>query len=306
MSQGVFTRMKRVSFVNGWLTGGTDPADGSVECGDGTAYPMQVTLDQIAEIFYRVKDAYFTGGSIFQTEFFATPTIYASTAAPAQKATQIDSPYLGLYRSYTIEENALDTAYFDTPYDAGYGSNWMDMSGKERGMWLDWSLTRPDWVSTTAGQELINAFSFGSITDSGTYPPDTTNYFNTGGTTEGCYGKVYFNGQIAIIKTNPSHSIVAPTNTYYIGLEFVMTSLGLLPIGGGTWINSPFGALYSPFEVCRYVMRLSGGDVSCPVYMDTTVGTSHGGTDFIHEAVEWFPYQDGNGNVWNPSTGLPA
>ena len=63
MSAGIYTNDLRFAFVNGWLTGGTDPADGSVECGPGTAFPMEVTLDQVAEIFYRVKDAWFTGGS---------------------------------------------------------------------------------------------------------------------------------------------------------------------------------------------------------------------------------------------------
>lgn len=62
MSEAVFTAEKRVTFVKGWLTGGTDPADGSVECGDGTIYPMEVTLDQAAEIFYRVKKARITSG----------------------------------------------------------------------------------------------------------------------------------------------------------------------------------------------------------------------------------------------------
>jgi hypothetical protein len=44
------------------VTGGTDPADGSVECGDGTDYPMLVTLDQLAEIMYRVRKAKITTG----------------------------------------------------------------------------------------------------------------------------------------------------------------------------------------------------------------------------------------------------
>jgi hypothetical protein len=57
MSKGVFTRMKRVEFME--KTAG--------EVGDGTAWPMLVTLDELAEILYRVKDAWFTGGSVATT-----------------------------------------------------------------------------------------------------------------------------------------------------------------------------------------------------------------------------------------------
>ena len=66
----------RVKYVKGWhTTDGTDPGDGSaVECGEGTAYPLEVTVDQLAEIFYRVKDATwsgyldYSGGAVFSVE----------------------------------------------------------------------------------------------------------------------------------------------------------------------------------------------------------------------------------------------
>lgn len=54
MSVGVYTIDPRVSFVEKILS----------EVGDGTAWPMLVTLDQLAEILYRVKDAWFTSGSV--------------------------------------------------------------------------------------------------------------------------------------------------------------------------------------------------------------------------------------------------
>lgn len=69
MAEAVFTREKRFQFVKGWLTGGTDPGDGSVECGDGTRFAMRVVAPIgktkqgiLAEIFYRVKTASWTGG----------------------------------------------------------------------------------------------------------------------------------------------------------------------------------------------------------------------------------------------------
>lgn len=59
----------RVKFIRGWLTGGTNPGDGSVEVGPETPWCMEVVgtpsqkQDQIAEIFYRVRE-YKTLGEI--------------------------------------------------------------------------------------------------------------------------------------------------------------------------------------------------------------------------------------------------
>jgi hypothetical protein len=53
MSAGVFTPELRFRFVSKSLS----------EVGDGTAWPMLVTRDQLAEIMYRVKDAQWVSGS---------------------------------------------------------------------------------------------------------------------------------------------------------------------------------------------------------------------------------------------------
>lgn len=63
MGEAVFTNEYRVNFVSGQITNGT-PDAGFVACGDFTEYCMEVTLDQLAEILYRVKDAWFVSGSI--------------------------------------------------------------------------------------------------------------------------------------------------------------------------------------------------------------------------------------------------
>jgi hypothetical protein len=55
--QGVFTPELRFTLVE----------KTSSEVGDGTAFPMLVTRDQLAEIVYRVKDAWFTSGSVVTT-----------------------------------------------------------------------------------------------------------------------------------------------------------------------------------------------------------------------------------------------
>ena len=68
-AQGVYTNELRVTFVDGQET--PTPDVGFVACGAGTGFPMEVTgantrekFDKIAEIMYRVKDAWFTAGSL--------------------------------------------------------------------------------------------------------------------------------------------------------------------------------------------------------------------------------------------------
>ena len=47
----------RVKFVRGWIDdGGSQPA-GTVRCGDGELFCIEATVDQMCEIFYRVRDA---------------------------------------------------------------------------------------------------------------------------------------------------------------------------------------------------------------------------------------------------------
>jgi len=81
----------RVKFVKGWLTGGTDPADGSVECGDGTAYPIEVTPNQLQKIFYRVRDSEWTGGFFKQDDSFSSFELTTSSVTPTAQLVQSEA-----------------------------------------------------------------------------------------------------------------------------------------------------------------------------------------------------------------------
>jgi len=61
MGVQVNTIDSHVTYRKGELTTGT-PSTGKVACGPGTAYPVPATLDQIAEIFYRVRNTIISGG----------------------------------------------------------------------------------------------------------------------------------------------------------------------------------------------------------------------------------------------------
>lgn len=134
----------RVKFSRGWLTGGTDPADGSVECGDGTAYPLEVTIQQLYAIFYRVRDAKLTSGGFAEDIPYNDPeqlsrhTFSISNVAPPVNLAdfQVDAfgAYSYSYRGYcTLLSNdpptvpAVDpmpdsVVNFGTPYNVLFGS----------------------------------------------------------------------------------------------------------------------------------------------------------------------------------------
>jgi len=292
MGKGVVTRMKRFEFVNGWMTGGTDPADGSVECGDGTAFPMEVTLDQVAEIFYRVKDAWFTGGSASWEVSGSPQTMEAPTDAPTNRTLEIDGVTYQR-RGYTI----LDAyPYNDPTYDAGIGNYYSDIADNENGLWKD-AWNDPDHV---------DAFSYEQDDPNSTQGGDAEWWGDTG---LGVYAKVYRGKRVAVVKLDPEDGLYAATNKFYLEIEMYWIDYGVVPFGGSTNIydsQGGFGDFSSrAVNICNYILQLAGGDATCPVYFDALGSTNETGTDFIHEPQKWFPYAKGNPAepVWDFETG---
>jgi hypothetical protein len=139
--------MKRVEFVE----------KTAEEVGDGTAWPMLVTMEQLAEILYRVKDAWFTaGGFDYYLGDEAIGLIGPSIAPPASPLNnnwaESDggrSYYVDSTRGYTSSlpsesEFVMPADYADyfgeeytyTPSVLGSELRAWDISTNERGMWL--------------------------------------------------------------------------------------------------------------------------------------------------------------------------
>jgi len=307
MAQAVYTRKKRFEWVEKTLS----------EVGDGTQYPLEVTLDQIAEIFHRVKDAKFSSGYATvntgdpETEPAFGYFIYSSTAITTDRAYGLSGGNL-TYRGYTTKEEVtpitIDPAnipYLGDAYDAGNGDNYLDIADNERGILIQTIL--PSWNINTG--DVVTAFSVNCSNPEASTDPE---FFYSGfafdldpPTPAATSATVVFTGYIAVVKEAPNHSFIAPSNRYFIEMEFsAQDSIPVLKIS-----TNEASISGSPTEIsgCRYVMRLAGGaEVSCPIYADNTGYDFVGGNDFIHEATEWFPYQDQNGDVWNPTTGLPT
>jgi len=183
----------RVKFRKGWLTGGTDPEDGSVECGDGTAYPMEVNKQQFEGIFYRVKDAWFTSGFVTYNYGVAYTTDTLGTLsfnfiAPPTEFCDATSGGLGAGNGYTVrsyctfaeglspavpmseyDSNFLGETYYFTgvynPMGSGAGNVAVRDANSELGIWCNLNIETQD--ETTFGQYDISgsdSLSFLDIT----------------------------------------------------------------------------------------------------------------------------------------------
>jgi hypothetical protein len=94
-----------VGYKRGWLTGGTDPGDGSVECGDGTEYPIAITKDQLAEIYYRVRYSTIIGGAVNGD--------YSHTYGGASYSGTVRMAFEGGPPPTNLKESITDLSYTD-------------------------------------------------------------------------------------------------------------------------------------------------------------------------------------------------
>jgi hypothetical protein len=100
-------------------------------------------------------------------------------------------------------------------------------------------------------------------------------------------------GIIGIIYGGTVGDFFHPDNRFFIELDIESSVVGF-----SYTIRSQKLFDYNETDAI-YTMRLSSGDLSCPLAInasDTLTG------EIVHEIVEWFPY-DG---TCNPSTGLPV
>jgi hypothetical protein len=329
-SQGVSTDEYRFRFVEKSLG----------DVGGGTPWPMEATLDQISELWFRVNDAELVQGEAYQAT--GDPTIQpeggysiqAPTAASSARAYATSSTEY-IYRGYTtpVEEgtatiSADNDPYLDAEYDRGDTAMWRDINEKERGMWIEgdhFGDVLPYWNEKDGLYPPVNAFCLNCEKQ------DIANdsYLFSGGVTLwGPFGtfvdatpdvsaSVVFSGEIAIVRNDPADGFFAPTNRFFIGVKFfasVDPSSSDLSIS--TDLSDFSGTTY---EACKYKIRLAdiAGSpptpvyIECPIYMEvwpvaSGSGASFiGGQDFIHEATAWWPYAKGDppAPVWNSATG---
>ena len=335
MPQGIFTRKKRFTFVEKSVS----------EVGDFTDYPIEVTgatndlkLDKIAEIYLRAKVAQITVNELWDGVYGGSSGVGSGLISPRVQGVvgsglgeeQMMHGYWTLdsetYPCHADSLSYLDNAYsvtFVSLPSAGYTSDFRDVSDKEAGIYLSkkegffpiWNEVIPSFnglhtfydvftgVSNIFGadeQNFRTAFSWYSQSDYGTENPPTMpipyiSQFNGGIVYEQMEVMVEWSGEIAVVKPDPANADYGSGNQYFLGVR-----VRIRTNASEEATTNDIGSLSS--TSARYVIRLSTGDLSCLLASSdaTLVG------DFVHEVTEWWPYQDGGGNVWNPTTGLPA
>lgn len=252
---GVSAVDPRLRFKKGWLTGGSDPLDGSVECGEGTDFPMLVTQDELMEIVYRARDAYFTAGEARAEYADSDPlgtvekgvNIIINPTDPADSST---SPSINLYyednsspqhhwdrgfnASYTYGVQVFDTnhvADFDAEYTvdpsdspASLGDTVARDLNTEKGMWIETSVINfydPELVCAFRHQLswLADSEPSSSIYTVYSKEEDLIGSPPASDSFGPAFLDLLFSGQVAYIEGDKNHPF-APNSQMYIGLDF--------------------------------------------------------------------------------------
>jgi len=291
MAQGVYTRNKRVTFIK----------KTTYEVGAGTDFPILVTLDQLAEIMYRVKDAKIIQGSTVETNTYDGETFISSVSilagAPAEQLAS--DPVL---RGYVERQSAssLPTSLLSEFYFEG-GGYFRDILDDERALWL------PVFNSGVGyyGEEFKTAFSF-SASEYYFTPASSASYRGISSEPDesGYNIRIEFSGDVAW--TGDGDSPFNLTSQLYLGVKFEAYEFAFFDSATCSTVlgGRPYSSSCDQTTPLYFKIQLAGGVLlSCPIY---AVSPNISGYDWIIAATEWWPYQDGDGNVWDPATGLRA
>lgn len=315
-SQAVNTLMSRVKFVS----------KTEEEVGDGTQWPIQVTLDQLAEIAYRVRVAEFEqGGSAEFTLTYGDPPTtdtltLNSPIIPAPSDEQLvvrRNPFVdglpgsqttallrGYYRFNNVKLEPWALPFFGAPYDVpNFAYKCQDVK-TETGMWL------PAWQALVNDQDselltgLTHYCTWADYAYTGKLPTHYGPYVSTSSDyTSGQFATLdaTFIKSVAVVKSETSDSLnpLAPGAKLYIGCQlFIATvnySLSTLKDATHT-LPADTGSAPIHFRI-----KLANETVlKCPLYYKALEGaTLTGGSDFTLKATKWWAY----GQTWNAETG---
>ena len=292
--------MKRFTFVE----------KTSSEVGDGTDFPMLVTLDQLAEIMYRVKDAWFTAGSVVKdnstTSIKGTPTaqlVNNISVIGSLYETETSFIYARAYSASDTVSEKFDS-YFGEEYSY-YSGNFRDCTS-EIGIWY------PDYGRIFYGSYHYSYLDVGfrcgfshmvQCSAIGGFESAPSDFYRiTTITTDSGDGSsiesksalsVIFTGEVAYIGDHLMGSL------FYVGLKMVV-EVGYLGINTSSSIEGSS----ADDTGGKFVLVLAGGDsVSCKLYSPDGYDYV---SDFVLEAKEWWPYAKDSPAVpvWDADTGV--
>jgi len=282
------------------------PAGGEPAYGVGTKYPLLVTMEELTEIVYGVRDWRFDGGGFTFIGYNSTLTVSAVTTTPPAKMAflQTNSTGFGEFqceRGYLLRTTIPDVdrpslgTYYDIDWDGGDNTERYRDFISEEAMWLGGSpfLMMDFYESKTFGFQFIQRSrnGFNGVPNFGIVSTSTSN-----GDTRNISGAAWCVSELVVCFTGTSPT--DPDGELWLYLWFetatdfgAIEGLSTLDYGGST-------------HYCDLILQLSGGrSVSCPLYGPTGYTSV---TDFVMKPLKWWPYaKEDESPMYDEDTGLP-
>jgi hypothetical protein len=309
MSQGVFTRMKRFTFVE----------KTAAEVGAGTAYPMLATADQLAEVMYRVRLSKFTSGYFKKLDDFDELITYFEALNTSTDPTTAEPLEIEVI-DFTLEHLVV----------RGYGVAFSDEDGDLSGEDVAASFL-PYYGDKITVTPLGTDFNYREALSEycifvppykrfGVYDPvfqtgfSFNNFYSTDLTSYNTFINYYalnvassdiaFSGEVGWVDVDGSGNPMSPNNEMYIGVDFIFFGNSISISTNIDW----FYTLAGTETGADFVLELSGGqELKCPIYVENIFDPEFAFDsvqDVRLKAIEWWPYADASGAVWDEDTGL--
>lgn len=269
------------------------------EVGDGKAWPLLVTLPQLMEIIYRIKDSEFSGavtetwsGIVNAIGFSGTPTAELVSAAHT-------SEFYDWFvrRGYSAIDVTGAADFFGAAYSVDAGSlgglaasgDYYDVGSDERALWIGGTA-----VKFNGASEWRTGFSHAFIGDGS--PPDLDPlpshylaYHQLDGVYFGAEASLVFNGQVAWVDVAESGNPLDPANELYLGLEFRASDVAY--VGNYNFSTNSVSASSTVSTGVEFELELSNSVVlACPIYVYTAGGGASYSGSIRCTATEWWPY----------------
>jgi hypothetical protein len=286
MSVGVFTLDTRYTLVE--KTAG--------EVGDGTAWPMLVTLDQVDEITLRVKDSKCTG-SISETLDGVSVTFGFSGTPEPELVSEVSADDYDWFvrRGYSATEVDGYEGYFGEGYSVG-GTEYFDIGDNERGI-----LEPPVNISgmRTGFSHEFTVFSDGGL-ETDPLPSHYLCYNTVDGSISPGQAILELSGQVAWVDVTGSGNPYDPGNELWIGLSFDVFGTLYFSTSASTDVATAGNSVATGLNL---EIEISSAVLTCPIYFSSADAESSFSGAIRIAATEWWPYAKPGGAVWNAGTG---
>ena len=297
----------RLVFKKGWLTGGSNPLDGRVECGYGTQYPVPVTLSQLYEISHRVRDTAITAGDISFSVFGSSQVVAVFGSGPPTQNKTISygfTDYLRCEHGVFIGGSGTGSAdiedvpqnVFGEAYLTEIGSGpFYDALNDERAIWYlgdSPSFGSSHLIETSSYQQTIPS-SYGIYGDHEVDETDEEGNKSFGGSCQFDFGR-----RVAWVGGEGPFD---PESSLWLYADISVTSFNQID---AVYLESrgTEARVEGAFEI-----ELSNNDVISIPGFSSVGDIATIATPFRLKATKWWPYATTAGDpAWGVTTGLPV